>query len=209
MYVPKQFRPASEQAVQDFLAESTFATLVTCHDGMPVATHLPVELVDEDKGPVFLTHMARANPQWRQLADDHQALLIVEGPHAYVSPEYYDDTEVPTWNYIAAHVYGQLQVIEDADALLTLLKRQIVRNEAPRPCPVLPERYDEAFLRQSQRGAVGLRLRIERVEAAFKLSQNRSLQERDRLSMQFEGSDEVYTRALGAAMRESVAMTLE
>ncbi len=108
MYIPESFREDRRQILQAFMRDNSFATLVSCDHGRPIASHLPF-LLDGDRGSsgFLLGHMARANPQWRDLADHPNVMVIFQGPHAYVSPSYYrSDFAVPTWNYVTVHAYG-------------------------------------------------------------------------------------------------------
>src|SRR5260370_40830619 len=123
MYIPKAFREDDIKTLHTFMREYSFATLVTQQEGMPFASHLPF-LLDREQGPygTLLAHMARANPQWRDFDGTQEALVIFQGPHAYISPSWYQASlSVPTWNYAVAHAYGQPRIIEDQAILYTLL----------------------------------------------------------------------------------------
>ncbi len=107
MYTPPRFRETDEAFTLDFVAANGFATLVSVGQDGPVATHVPIDLHRDASATYLLGHMARANPQWRTLSPDRDVLAIYLGPHAYVSPRWYDHPNVPTWNYLAVHVYGR------------------------------------------------------------------------------------------------------
>ncbi|HXW83581.1 MAG TPA: FMN-binding negative transcriptional regulator [Candidatus Binataceae bacterium] len=173
MYVPKAFEMSELAALHDFIERYSFATLVSDLDGQPFATHLPLVLDRGGRFGALLGHVARANPHWR--ASGGESLAIFLGPHSYVSPSWYATSPaVPTWNYAAVHVYGRLRVIDDVAWVSGLLDRLIAIYESSTPSPwsgVLPSEFKSRLI-----GAiVGFRIEIDRIEAKFKLGQNRSL----------------------------------
>ena len=181
MYIPDKFREDDIETLHAFIREHSFGILVTQMDGAPFATHLPF-LFDADRGShgMLRAHMARANPHWRSF-NEQEALVIFQGPHAYVSPSWYEvELSVPTWNYAAVHAYGIPRLIEDSAALYDQLKTLVQIHEAqfeqPWPFP-LPEDYVQKMMR----GVVGFTFEITRLEGKFKMSQNRSAKERERV----------------------------
>lgn len=172
MYSPRYYLETDLAELDGLVAAHPFATLVTVREGAPFATHLPVLYAREGERIVFRGHWARPNPQWR---DTGEALLIVHGPHAYVSPSWYPDKEeaarVPTWNYAVAHVHGRLEVTQDIDALAAIVSELSDRHEAENGSHwrFEPERADQ---RVQLKGIVGFRLEASRIELKFKLNQN-------------------------------------
>ncbi len=132
MYLPKLYEVTDPAVINAFIETHDFAILVSADEnGLPVATHLPLELVVNEQGERYLYgHVARPNPQWRTLRPEQPVLAIFHGPHAYISPRWYDQPNVPTWNYLTVHVYGRPRLIEDSDELFGLLKRLVDRHEA-------------------------------------------------------------------------------
>ena len=144
------------------------------------ATHLPLVVKDEGPHGMLEGHFAKANPHWQGLAN-RETLVVFPGPHSYVSPSLYaDQLSVPTWNYIAIHAYGTLELVEDSDSKQALLSSLIEANEAAyvEQWRDLPEGYRRTLLA----GIVGFRIPIARIEGKFKLSQNRP--EVDRIAVQ-------------------------
>jgi transcriptional regulator len=134
-YIPASFQMSDAAEIHAFMRKHSFAMLVTQDEGGMTATHLPL-LLDADVGPhgTLLGHMARANPQWRGIAGE--ALAVFPGPHAYVSPTWYEAPgTVPTWNYVAVHAYGPLQLVEDRDGLHDILTRTVAVYERRMPEP--------------------------------------------------------------------------
>ncbi len=175
MYTPEAFRidaPATQHA---FMRRHSFATIVT-HDGaIPHATHMPV-LLDTNRGSqgTLVSHMARANPQWKHFANGQEILVIFTGPHAYISPAWYVETPaVPTWNYTAVHVYGIPRLVDDPQRFAQMLHDLVEFNETGREnrwSGEMPPGYRDRIMK----GAIGVEIEITRVEGKFKLSQNRS-----------------------------------
>jgi transcriptional regulator len=182
MYIPERFREDDTTTLLAFMREHSFGILVTRGDDAPFATHLPF-LYDAECGDygVLQAHMARANPQWRSFASEQEALVIFQGPHAYISPSWYDVAlSVPTWNYAAVHVYGIPRIIEDSQLLYKQLKTLVGTHEAQFEQPwtfELPQDYIEKMMR----GVVGFTLDIARLEGKFKMSQNRTPAEREKV----------------------------
>ena len=181
MYIPKYFKPSDMDEVRTFLSDARFAILVQVEDGRPVATHLPVEYCTDAEGDYVLAHMARANRQWRLFASSDSAMMIFQGPDAYISPAWYDHVNVPTWNYQAVHIHGRASLIEDREEVLGILSRLMRRHESARECPVRFENYTASFLENEIRGTVAFRVDVESIEANYKLSQNRNEQDYARI----------------------------
>lgn len=171
MYIPANYQNKNLNEVRSFMEEHAFAILVSEVDGKPWATHIPLELdLEEDGTEVLVGHIAKANPQWRGF-DDKEVLCIFNGPHTYVSSSWYGDEEVPTWNYIAVHVYGKLRIL-DQEALLQSLHKLVDKYEKASEHPLSIHQLSPKTMRQI-RGVVGFKIRIDEIQAAYKLSQGR------------------------------------
>jgi transcriptional regulator len=176
VYIPRAFEESRREVLHNLIRLYSFGTLVSQHAGDMIASHLPF-LLDSERGPegTLLGHMARANPQWRGFEEDREVLAIFPGPHAYISPSWYEEPlSVPTWNYAAVHAYGIPSLVENDEALYQLLADLVRTHEAPMTTPWrldLPEDYVSRMMK----GIVGFEIRITRLEGKLKLSQNRSL----------------------------------
>jgi len=201
IYTPQSFAAHDETAIARLVRDHPFATLITPGNPEPFISHLPLELA-ADRGPrgTLLGHMARANPHWRHFGNG-ASVAVFHGPHAYVSPSWYVDpaTAVPTWNYAVAHVHGVATPMSDETETRALLDRLISRYEAGRASPwrlQLEGRPLETLL-----GAiVGFRLDIERIDTKLKFSQNRSVEDRDRVIAALRGEGHPEATAIAVWM---------
>jgi transcriptional regulator len=129
MYIPREYREQDQGTIVAFMKRYNFAIVVTDNDGVPVATHLPFHVHEQDGNIVLSAHFARANPQWKSIASK-EVLVIFSQPHAYISPTHYDrEQSVPTWNYMAVHAYGKCRVIEDPAGGMKVLEDMILQSE--------------------------------------------------------------------------------
>jgi len=172
MYIPQAFRSDDPAQLDRLAAHNAFGTLVSQSGGAPFASHLPV-LYRREQAHVTLTgHWARANPQWREI-EGQRALFIFHGPHAYISPRWYVEParNVPTWNYVVAHVYGQVRVIHDTAELERIVTSLAAQYEAGAR---QPWRFEEtgAAARARLTAIVGFELAADEVQVKMKLSQN-------------------------------------
>jgi len=174
MYVPKHFEESDPKALAAFIDAHAFGTLVTMDSERPFATHVPF-LHDAEQG-VLHAHVARPNPAWRHVAERPDVLVTFQGPHGYISPTWYADPGVPTWNYAAVHVYGRATTIDDAVATGRYVERLAARFERGSARPWVPD-YDSRMLA----GIVGIEIRITEMQGKFKVSQNRSAADRERV----------------------------
>src|SRR5689334_20581097 len=125
MYVPHRYEEKDKDTLRAFIRENSFAILVSVQDGRPLATHIPLLLEKDAEGrDILMGHISRGNEQKHTLTDGAQVLAIFPGPHAYISPRWYTQMNVPTWNYISVHLYGTVSIIE-GDALRQALIRLV------------------------------------------------------------------------------------
>lgn len=192
MYVPEAFAMEARETALGVIEANPFGLLVTAAGGVPFATHLPF-LLDREGG--LLGHLARANPQWQSL-EAGEALAVFSGPHAYVSPAWYEaENVVPTWNYVAVHVYGRCRLVE-GEELAVLLSRSV-------------EHFDRQGWRLSgdeivsrlAKGVVGFRMEMARVEGKWKLSQNQPRERQERVVRALEAEEGEGARGVVEYMR--------
>ena len=178
MYVPKGFE-MDEVEVADFLLHHGAGDLVTHGQGQLLATLLPF-VYDPSVGPhgALRGHLARANDQWQHQSEG-EALVIVRGPDSYITPDWYATKRehgrvVPTWNYLTAHVYGELTVHDDVDFVRRVVHDLTDKHEAGRQQPWAVRDAPTAFIDGQLRAIVGVQVLISRMHAKAKVSQNRS-----------------------------------
>jgi transcriptional regulator len=170
MYVPKNFQNSDPAQIKDFIQANGFAILVSEGESRLVATHIPLEL--DESGSKLSGHISKANPQWKNFNPDKEILAIFPGPHAYISSSWYNHENVPTWNYIAVHVYGVIRFIE-GEELVKSLKHLVDKYEKHSEHPVSIEKMSPDYFLKQVTGLVGFEITITKIEAAYKLSQNR------------------------------------
>jgi len=205
MYTPRAFAETDLLELDRLLARDSFVTLVTSAEGVPFASHLPV-LYSRDGGLVALEgHWAKANPQ---SLHSGPALMIVQGPHAYISPGWYTDKEeaarVPTWNYAVAHLTGRLEASTEEEFLAGIVDRLSVRHETTVGSDWRYE-HDKPRLRSQLRGIVGFRFVPERIELKFKLSQNHPAANVQGAVEGLSKLEDPQSREIAALMRERLA----
>jgi len=172
MYIPSIYKNEDLSEVKDFVRSNSFAILINQLNGRPWATHTPLELdKDEDGNDILIGHIAKANPQWKAFEAKSEVLCIFNGPHSYVSSSWYKEEEVPTWNYIAVHIYGNLTVMTESE-VLNWLHGLVDHYEQDEKTPLSLNDMSPATLRQVK-GVVGFRIKINEIQAAYKLSQGR------------------------------------
>jgi len=180
MYTPKHFEEKDRAKLIEFMKEYNFAALVNSAKKRYWATHLPF-LVEESGGEIILkAHMAKANPQWANFKPDEDVLVIFQEPHAYISPKLYENpVSVPTWNYIAVHAYGVPEILPGVEERIALLEESFEAFESSfrQQWDVLPVDYKSELLE----GIVAFRIKITNIEGKFKLSQNRTEKEREKV----------------------------
>lgn len=173
MFMPNYYKNENIENVKDFLKENSFGILLSQVDGRISGTHIPMELDTNENGEdVLVGHIAKANPQSKHFKNDDEILAIFNGPHSYISSSWYQKENVPTWNYVAVHIYGKVEIIE-GEALLNSLKKLVDKYEQNSENPVSVEKMSSRTLRQIN-GIVGFSIKINEIQAASKLSQNRT-----------------------------------
>ena len=183
MYIPSYFNDEDLASLHRQIDGTRLATLVTFDEHGLQASHVPL-LLDPAQGAhgVLTGHLAKANPQWKTLALGTEVLVIFQGPDAYVSPSFYaakaeHGKVVPTWNYLAVHVYGRAQVFTDPERLLGVVSGLTHKHEATRAEPWAVSDAPDDYIQKMLNGIVGFAIPIERLEGKRKLNQNRSAED--------------------------------
>lgn len=173
MYIPRRYEEKDREKILSFMKENSFAIMVTVREGLPVATHIPLSVEKNVQGEdVMIGHISRGNDQKDTFENGTKLLCIFPGPHAYISPRWYTQMNVPTWNYISVHAYGTLRIIE-GEELKYALSRLMNIYEQHMPHPVKLEEIPEKMFNDDVRGIIGFEIKIDELQATTKLSQNR------------------------------------
>lgn len=207
MYTPSSFAIDDLQDLHQQILGTRLAVLVTHGEQGLQASHIPL-LLDAEQGPngTLYGHLAKANPQWKELQNGAEALVIFAGADAYVSPGFYPAKAehgkvVPTWNYVAVHAYGVAEVFTDADRLRNLVSALTDRHEASRAQPWKVADAPTDYIDGMLRAIVGFALPIERLQGKRKLSQNRSAADIAGVREGLAASPDVQDQALAHLMR--------
>ena len=201
MYIPEHFAVRDHAAALAFMRANPFAILVSSTDDGPFATHLPVVIREAGEQVIIRGHVAKANPHWRHLKREPRCMIIFHGPHAYVSPTNYTLREsVPTWNYGAVHVYGNARVFSAPEELLGVLHELIPMFE-----PAYAEQWaglSQAYRERMLSHIVGFEITVTKIEAKFKLSQNRTREEQENVIASLGAASDTAVSGTAALMRE-------
>ena len=175
MYLPPAFEVDDRDALYAIIRDNNFGTLVNQVDGAPFVTHLPFMI----EGDALVAHMARANPQWRAFSENTPVLCVFQGPHAYISPGWYDsENMVPTWNYVAVHVRGTPRIVDDPAAAYATQQRLVETQESTLPKPWRLEDEDRERIDGLLRSIVVFEIPIDQICGKAKMNQNRTLADR-------------------------------
>jgi transcriptional regulator len=199
MYSPPYNRNEDRAELLEFMRANNFVLLVTGAGGELHASHLPVIVREQENTIVLDMHMARSNPQWKEFFDD-EVMVVFYGPHAYVSPRWYEEKErVPTWNYAAVHAYGTPRLIDER-AAKHANQRQLVAMLDPDWLPKF-DALRAQYVEQMLEGIVNFEIAVTRLETRWKLSQNRSRREQELIAAQLEKSARSEERDLAVLTR--------
>lgn len=214
MYVPKHFQVSEWEEITGFVAHARAADLVTTDStGLPVATLMPgiwdTSSIDESHYGHFVMHMAKANPQWTSIEPGAQGLAIIHGPQAYISPSNYegkltDHKVVPTWNYKSVHLSGIVEVSADVELLRQIVSNLTELHEKERAEPWHVSDAEPKYFEAQLRGIIAVTLRVTKVEAKYKLSQNRSVEDRQRVIADLTISQLMEENAIAEEMKNTL-----
>ena len=202
MYIPVINEMNDRDEVLAFIKEHSFATIITNGGGVPIASHLPMVIEEEVDSLKIIGHFAKANSHW-QLLNNQKSLIIFAEPHAYISPVHYESiVNVPTWNYIAVHVYGDCTLVTDDASSIAILEKTIGTYEAEykKQWDSLPADYKKANLN----GIVCFEMKVTDIQAKKKLSQNKTSNERQSIIRQLEKSSNTLEVKIAGLMQKEI-----
>lgn len=182
MYIPKYYREEDRQKIFAFLKQNNFAALVTFDGEKPIATHMPVEVVESEKGWTIYGHLSRANAQ-KKTFGEQEALLIFQGAHTYISARWYTKVDVPTWDYMIVHVYGKVREIQGPE-LYSVLSRLVQDHELNTSYRL--ENLPQDMVQKEIKGIFGFAVDVTHIDAGYKLSQGKTEEERNHIVSELE-----------------------
>ncbi len=202
MYVPKFFEIKDWPEISRFVTDNPLATLISRADEYPVATHVPLELEEDEHGEMVLSgHVAKANRHRTLFESQPDVLAIFLSPiQHYISSSWYNHPNVPTWNYMSVHVYGHLRTVE-GERLRQSLEKMTRYHEQISSHPVTEEVLQSEIEKQIG-GIVGFEIDIEKVEAAYKMSQNRDEEDYRNIVAELEKLEDYNAKMVAKKMSE-------
>jgi len=203
VYLPPAFTEKRPNVLVAHMERYDFGLLITQGAAGLVASHIPFLIERESEQLHLQGHLARPNPQVADLAQNGEVLAIFHGPHAYISPNWYETgPSVPTWNYADVHAYGTVRLIENPEWLRRFLARLSARHEARNPVAWRMEDLPEAYTESMLKGIVGLDIAVNRLEGKYKLSQNRPAADRPGVIAALETQSDPEAHAIARLMRD-------
>ncbi|WEK56335.1 MAG: FMN-binding negative transcriptional regulator [Candidatus Cohnella colombiensis] len=200
MYIPKHFLVEDRAQIFDFINNNGFGILFSTHNNCPYASHLPFFL-DKDEEYLY-SHFARPNEQWKDIQGQN-AMVVFTGPHSYISSSWYETNQsVPTWNYVAVHVYGRIEIINEQNEIINSLERLVQKYEEPNS-PYKLDKSNVMFIEGLSRGIVTFKMKIDKLEGKWKLSQNHSEDRQRRVIERLEKSENQDAREISKLMRNN------
>ncbi|RBN50215.1 FMN-binding negative transcriptional regulator [Flavobacterium psychrolimnae] len=201
MYTPEIYKNENQEEIKKFLQENSFGILINQTNGKLCATHIPLELETNEEGnEILYGHISKENPQWNGFIDNDEILAVFSGSHSYISSSWYDHENVPTWNYIAVHVYGKIKIIE-GEAVIESLKKLVDKYEQYSENPVRIEDLSKKTMLQA-RGIVAFEIEITEIQATKKMSQNRDEKNLKNIISELEKTEDFQSIAVANEMRK-------
>lgn len=202
MFIQSLFRETNQDRIIDFMRQNPFAAIVSFDGEKPVGTHIPVEVSVDSNNKLYLEgHVARANPQWKTFGEQKEILVIFSGAHVYISPRWYAEphSTVPTWAYMIVHVYGRTAIMTDSQ-LQAHLAKLVNRYENGTSYDLA--KVPAETMKHLTSAVVGFYLEVTKIEASFKLNQNRDPKSYAGIIAELEKSSDENSQLIAAAMRE-------
>jgi transcriptional regulator len=200
MYIPKHFEQTDREKSIAFMRAYNFAIVVSVKNEVPLATHIPFVIEEREKELILISHMSKANEQWKTFSEK-EVLVIFSEPHAYISPSIYEKQQnVPTWNYVSVHAYGKMNLLNSEEQKLSVLHKQMQSFEAGyiEQFKTLEQKYIDGLLN----GIVAFEITVSKLQSKEKLNQNKSEKDRQNVKKHLEESGDTLKQALGNMMPE-------
>ena len=201
MYIPELYKNENQEDIQNFIHQNGFGILVNQTNGKLWATHIPLLLEEKNGKQILVGHVSRENPQAESFKTNDDVLALFTGVHTYISSSWYDHENVPTWNYLAVHVYGKVK-IHSLEETIEALKRLVDKYEAKSEKPVRVEDLSKKTMLQAK-GIVSFEIEITAIEAKKKLSQNRDDKNYQNIILKLENSNDYQSIEVAKEMKKN------
>jgi len=201
MYIPELYKNENQEEIQNFIHQNGFGILINQTAGKLWATHIPLLLEEKDGKQILVGHVSKENPQAASFKTNDEVLAIFTGAHSYISSSWYDHENVPTWNYLAVHVYGKVTIYNHEQAVVSL-KKLVDKYEKKSEKPVRVEELSEKTMREA-RGIIAFEIKITSIEAQKKLSQNRDEKNYKNIISELEKTKDNQSIAIATAMKNN------
>lgn len=202
MLIPSHFSIKDEKKIFDFIDHYSFATLINRTDRFIEATHVPLQRSQMNGKTILSGHLNRTNPQLISFTEKPEVLAIFQGPHGYISSDWYNHDNVPTWNYSSVHMKGRASVIECPDEFAKQL--EILTNKYQKKIDSKNpyKKLNQKVVTHAFRGIFGFKIEVTEIKAKFKMSQNRSCEELNNICKKLEDSPEKENHILSEFMKD-------
>lgn len=201
MFAPAIYQNHNQAEIETFLTANSFGILVNQTDGRLWGTHIPLELdVNIDGQKILVGHVALENPQSKNMTDGDEVMCIFNGPHSYISSSWYDHENVPTWNYIAVHVYGKIKIHNLQETILDL-EKLVDKYESAMENPVKVANFSKRTMLQA-RAILGFEIQITEIQATKKMSQNRDNKNFENVITELEKTNKTANLEVAAEMKK-------
>ena len=200
MYIPELYKNENQEEIQKFIHDNGFAILINQTNGKLWATHIPLVLEEKDGKQILVGHVSKLNPQGESFKTNDDVLAIFSGAHTYISSSWYDHENVPTWNYLAVHVYGKVTILNHEETVNSL-KQLVDKYEVISKNPVRLEDFSEKTMREA-RGIIGFTIEITSIEAVKKMSQNRDAKNYQNIIQELEKTKDNQAIAVAEEMKK-------
>jgi transcriptional regulator len=202
MFVPNLYRNENRDEMLAFITQHSFGILVSQNkEAVTIASHIPFYSRLVDNEIIVTAHVSKSNEQWQHLEACDEVLVIFQGPHTYISSSWYDHVNVPTWNYIAVHLYGKASILQHNETI-DHLNELVSKHEASEQHPVSLDSMSIDYVEKEMKGLVAFEIKVSRTYSAFKLSQNRDSQNIDRIILELEKRQDENSLAIANALKK-------
>ena len=201
MYIPELYKNENQEEIQNFIRQNGFGILVNQTNGKLWATHIPLLLEEKNGKQILVGHVSKENPQAESFISNDEVLAIFSGAHSYISSSWYDHENVPTWNYLAVHVYGKVK-LHSLEESIEALKKLVDKYEAKSENPIRVEDLSKKTMLQA-RGIVSFEIEITAIEAKKKLSQNRDDKNYRNIISKLENSNDFQAIEVAKEMKKN------